>query len=86
MGNSGEFARCLRVAMLKDVAMVVARQEKSVYREEGTGGVRRSWRRGLSSSTRVCYCGQVWAGHANLVSVVAGECLKVEYLCDATEL
>lgn len=46
MGNSGELARCLRVAILKGGARVVARQEKSVYcKEEGTSGVRRSWMR-----------------------------------------
>lgn len=46
MGNSGEPGRCLRVAMVTVGARGAARQEVLVYcicRDEGTGGVRRSW-------------------------------------------
>jgi hypothetical protein len=62
----------LRVAIVTAVARVVARQEKSVYKEEGTRGVRRSWMRVELRGDR-CYCREGWAGHAKLVEVVAGE-------------
>lgn len=45
MGNSGELARGLRWAIMTAGARRVARQEKSVYTEEGTGGVARSLRK-----------------------------------------